>query len=44
MARAAWIAAASAGAQTIAPPHVQEAIDQVPGAAGRLPPSNPTSP
>jgi len=31
--RAAWIEAASAGAQTIEPPHVQAAIDRVPGAA-----------
>jgi type II secretory pathway predicted ATPase ExeA len=44
LARAAWIAAASAGAQTIQPPHVQEAIDQVPGAAALLPSSNPTTP
>jgi type II secretory pathway predicted ATPase ExeA len=36
--RAAWIQAASAGAQTIQPPHVQAAIEQVPGAAGLLPP------
>jgi type II secretory pathway predicted ATPase ExeA len=36
--RAAWIEAASAGAQTIEPPHVQAAIERVPGAAGRLPP------
>jgi type II secretory pathway predicted ATPase ExeA len=34
--RAAWIAAASAGAQTIEPAHVQAAIEQVPGAAGPL--------
>jgi type II secretory pathway predicted ATPase ExeA len=44
LARAAWIAAASAGAQTIQPPHVQEAIDHVPGAAALLPSSNPTTP
>lgn len=37
--RAAWIHAASAGAQTIQPPHVQAAIDQVPFAAGLLPPT-----
>ena len=43
LARAAWLAAASAGAQTIQPPHVQAAIDQVPGAAGLLPPPNPTT-
>lgn len=36
--RAAWIHAASAGAQTIQPAHVQAAIDQVPFAAGLLPP------
>jgi type II secretory pathway predicted ATPase ExeA len=35
--RAAWIQAATAGAQTIQPPHVQAAIDQVPLAAGLLP-------
>jgi len=34
--RAAWIEAASAGAQIIEPPHVQAAIERVPGAAGRL--------
>jgi len=39
--RAAWIHAASAGAQTIEPPHVQSAIEQVPGAAGLLPPPIP---
>jgi type II secretory pathway predicted ATPase ExeA len=32
--RAAWIEAASAGAQMIEPPHVQAAIERVPGAAG----------
>jgi type II secretory pathway predicted ATPase ExeA len=37
--RAAWIEAASAGAQTIQPPHVQAAIERVPGAAGLLPPA-----
>lgn len=37
--RAAWIHAASAGAQTIQPPHVQAAIDQVPFAAGLFPPT-----
>jgi type II secretory pathway predicted ATPase ExeA len=37
LARAAWIEAASAGAQTIQPAHVQSAIEQVPGAAGLLP-------
>jgi type II secretory pathway predicted ATPase ExeA len=36
LARAAWIQAASAGAQTIQPPHVQAAIEQVPGAVGPL--------
>jgi type II secretory pathway predicted ATPase ExeA len=36
--RAAWIHAASAGAQTIQPPHMQAAIEQVPGAAALLPP------
>lgn len=39
LARAAWIAAASAGAQVIGPPHVQAAIEQVPAAAGLLPPA-----
>jgi type II secretory pathway predicted ATPase ExeA len=39
LARAAWIHAASAGAQTIEAPHVQAAIEQVPGAAGLLPPA-----
>jgi type II secretory pathway predicted ATPase ExeA len=38
LARAAWIHAASANAQTIEPAHVQAAIEQVPGAAGLLPP------
>jgi type II secretory pathway predicted ATPase ExeA len=38
--RSAWIEAASAGGQTIEPPHVQAAIERVPGAAGlSLPPS-----
>lgn len=37
--RAAWIQAASAGSQTIQPEHVQAAIDQVPFAAGLLPPA-----
>lgn len=36
LARAAWIGAASAGAQTIGPPHVQAAIEQVPAAASLL--------
>jgi type II secretory pathway predicted ATPase ExeA len=36
LARAAWIQAASEGAQIIQPPHVQTAIEQVPGAAGQL--------
>jgi type II secretory pathway predicted ATPase ExeA len=39
LARAAWIAAASTGAQTIEPPHVQAAIEQVPAAASLLPPA-----
>jgi type II secretory pathway predicted ATPase ExeA len=38
LARAAWIEAASTGAQTIEPPHVQAALERVPGAAGLLPP------
>jgi type II secretory pathway predicted ATPase ExeA len=38
LSRAAWIEAASAGAQIIQPLHVQAAIEQVPGAAGLLPP------
>jgi type II secretory pathway predicted ATPase ExeA len=43
--RAAWIEAASAGAQTIEPAHVQAAIERVPGAAGlSLPPPAPPSP
>jgi type II secretory pathway predicted ATPase ExeA len=37
--RAAWIHAASTGAQTIQPAHVQAAIDQVPFAAGLFPPT-----
>jgi type II secretory pathway predicted ATPase ExeA len=37
LARAAWIQAASAGAQSIEAAHVQAAIEQVPGAAGLLP-------
>ena len=40
--RAAWIQAASTGAQTIEPPHVQAAIEQVPGTAG-LPTPAPNS-
>jgi type II secretory pathway predicted ATPase ExeA len=43
LARAAWIQAASAGAQTLEAAHVQAAIEQVPGAAGRLPAATPTS-
>lgn len=43
LARAAWIQAASAGAQTIEAAHVQSAIEQVPGAAGLLPALTPTS-
>jgi type II secretory pathway predicted ATPase ExeA len=40
LARTAWIQAASAGAQTIEPTHVQAAIESVPGAAGlSLPPA-----
>jgi type II secretory pathway predicted ATPase ExeA len=42
--RAAWIQAASAGAQTIQPAHVQAAIDQVPFAAGLLPPATGQTP
>lgn len=38
LARAAWMQAASSGSQTIEPPHVQAASEQVPGAAGLLPP------
>ena len=44
LARAAWIEAASDGAQTIEPAHVQAAIERVPGTAGLSvppPPSNP---
>jgi type II secretory pathway predicted ATPase ExeA len=36
LARAAWMAAASAGAQVVDPPHVQAAIEQVPAAASLL--------
>jgi type II secretory pathway predicted ATPase ExeA len=43
LARAAWIQAASAGAQVIQPPHVQAAIDQVPSAAGQLASSVPVT-
>ena len=44
LARTAWIEAASAGAQSMEPPHVQAAIERVPGAAGLcLPPPSPTS-
>jgi type II secretory pathway predicted ATPase ExeA len=43
LARAAWIQAASAGAQTIEAAHVQAAIELVPGAAGLLPAVTPTS-
>jgi len=42
LARAAWIQAASAGAQSIEAAHVQAAIEQVPGAAGLLPAATPT--
>ena len=42
LARTAWIEAASAGAQSIEPPHVQAAIERVPGAAGLCwPPPSP---
>lgn len=44
LARAAWIEAASDGAQSIEPAHVQAAIERVPGTAGSSvppPPSNP---
>jgi len=37
--RAAWIEAAGSGAQTIEPPHVQAAIERVPGATALVPPS-----
>jgi len=44
LARTSWIEAASAGAQSIEPAHVQAAIERVPGAAGLcLPPPNPTT-
>jgi type II secretory pathway predicted ATPase ExeA len=40
LARTAWIEAASTGAQTIEPAHVQAALQRVPGAAGlSLPPA-----
>jgi type II secretory pathway predicted ATPase ExeA len=42
LARAAWIAAATAGASLIGPDHVQQAIDTVPGAVGlQRPPLTP---
>jgi type II secretory pathway predicted ATPase ExeA len=44
LARAAWIQAASAGAQSIQPPHVQAAIQQVPSAVGQLAGSAPVTP
>lgn len=44
LARTAWIEAASAGAQSMEPPHVQAAIERVPGAAGLcLPPPSPST-
>jgi type II secretory pathway predicted ATPase ExeA len=44
LARAAWLEAASTGAQTIQPAHVQAALERVPAAAGRLaPPADPPS-
>lgn len=43
LAPAAWIHAPSAGAQTIEAPHVQAAIEQVPGAAGLLAAPAPTT-
>ena len=42
--RAAWIQAASTGAQTIQPAHVQAAIDQVPFTAGLLSPATTPNP
>ena len=43
LARTAWIEAASAGAQSIEPTHVQAALESVPGAAGLgLPPGTTT--
>ncbi len=44
LARAAWIQAAIAGAQSIQPPHVQAAIQQVPSAVGQLAGSAPVTP
>jgi type II secretory pathway predicted ATPase ExeA len=44
LARAAWIEAASAGAQTIEPPHVQAALERVPGAAGLVAPPTAQTP
>jgi type II secretory pathway predicted ATPase ExeA len=38
LARTAWIEAASAGAQTIQPPHVQAALERVPSSASLPPP------
>jgi len=43
LARAAWIAAATAHAQTIAPAHVQAALEQVPCVPGLMP-STPNAP
>jgi type II secretory pathway predicted ATPase ExeA len=43
LARAAWIAAATAHAQTIAPAHVQAALEQVPCVPGLMP-SPPNAP
>lgn len=44
LARAAWIEAATTGAQTIEPPHVQAAIERVPAAAGLVPPPTAQTP
>jgi type II secretory pathway predicted ATPase ExeA len=43
LARTAWIQAASAGAQTIEPAHVQAALEQVPGAVALATPPAPTA-
>ena len=44
LARAAWIAAATANAQKIAALHVQAAIEQVPCVPGLLPPPETAQP
>lgn len=43
LARAAWIEAATQGAQRLTPAHVQAAIQTVPSVPGLLPPPNPSA-